>query len=345
LIPYHHLNNYKMSSVFRTSYAPVAASVTQEKLKEILAQRKWRTVDIKISQEDLEENIWFLNDAVVLRQSSEGVPLMTTTAIYGPIKENTTVALTPGEGTGVRVISEGMMGESLVEQLETLERNAEMPKEGNAVTVHSNWVSSKDGGMLPNLDPSANVFGSTGSLYVNELAVVFPVLDVSHPDYEKTLAFYGGKLLKPREPFYLGFKDTLFGMEYDTSLPDYIRNYAMSPIGGGGMFVEHHPFPHIFLPKPTENGQVFCEAKVTLGHKVVNPEHDIPQIIFTTFRIPSDGSAIAIKPSTIHNDSFTNGRLTVFVANTPADTVAFRQTAPFTNIVVKDKESQVKKLS
>jgi hypothetical protein len=45
--------------------------------------------------------------------------------------------------------------------------------------------------MLPNLDPSANVFGSTGSLYVNELAVVFPVLDVNHPDYEKTLAFYG----------------------------------------------------------------------------------------------------------------------------------------------------------
>jgi hypothetical protein len=332
-----------MSSVFRTSYTPVSEPVTKEKLKEILAQRKWQTVDIKISQEDLEENIWFLNDAVVIRQSSEGVPLMTTTAIYGPIKEHTTVALTPGEGTGIKVIREDLMKESLIEQLEALERNAKMPKKGNAVVVHSNWVSSKDGGMLPNLDPSANVFGSTGSLYVNESAVTFPVLDVSHPDYEETLAFYGAKLLKPREPFYMGFEGTLFGMEYDTSLPDYIRNYAMSPIGGGGMFVEHHPFPHIFLPKPTENGQVFCEAKVTLGHKVINPEHDIPQIIFTTFRVPSDGSALVIKPSAIHNDSFTNGRLAVFVANTPADTVAFRQTAPFTNIIVKDNEPKVEK--
>lgn len=332
-----------MSSVFRTSYAPIATSVTQEKLKEILGQRKWQTVDIKISKEDLEENIWFLNDAVVLRPSSEGVPLMTTTAIYGPIKPNTTVALTPGNGTGVSVMLGAPVRESLIEQLEALERNAKKPKEGNAVVVHSNWVSSKDGGMLPNLDPSANVFGTTGSLYVNELAVTFPVMDVSHPDYEETLAFYGAKLLKPKEPFYMGFKDTLFGMEYDTSLPDYIRSYAMSPIGGGGMFVEHHPFPHIFLPKPTENGRVFCEAKVTLGHKVLHPEHNIPQIIFTTFRVPSDGSALAIKPSAIHNDSFTNGRLAVFVANTPADTVAFRQTAPFTNIVVKDNDPKIEK--
>lgn len=47
-----------MSSVFRASYTPVSERVTQEKLKEILGQRKWKTVDIKISQEDLEENIW-----------------------------------------------------------------------------------------------------------------------------------------------------------------------------------------------------------------------------------------------------------------------------------------------
>lgn len=331
-----------MSSVFRTSYAPVPEPVTPEELHKILHQRKWRTVDIKISREDLEKNIWFLNDAVVLRQSSEGVPLMTTTAIYGPIHKGTTVALTPGEGTGVQVIPEKPSQISLVEQLEGLERHAAMPKKGNSVTVHANWVSSKDGGLLPDLDPSANVFGRTGSLYVNETAVVFPVLDVTHPDYEATLAFYGARLLKPKEPFYLGFKDTLFGMEYDTSLPDYIRSYALSPAGGGGMFVEHHPFPHIFMPKPTENGQVFCEAKVTLGHKVLHPEYDIPQIIFTTFRVPADGSALAIKPSAIHNDSFTNGKLTVFVADTPADTVAFRATAPFTNISVKDNDPKIR---
>lgn len=334
-----------MSSVFRTSYTQDPATVTDDKLKEITQQRKWKTVDIKISADDLKENIWFLNDAVVLRNSAEGVPLMTTTAIYGPIKKEDKVALTPGEGTGVTILTKEPTDTPLIEQLEALARNAQTPKAGNAVTVNATWVSGNDGGRLPNLDPSANVFGQTGSLYINELAVVFPVMDPSHTDYEETLAFYGAKLLKPKEPFYMGFKDTLFGMEYDTSLPDYIRNYAMSPIGGGGMFVEHHPFPHIFLPKPNENNEVHCEAKVTLGHKVavINPEKENPRIIFTTFRVPSDGSALVIKPSTIHNDSFTNGKLAVFVANTPADTVAFRQTAPFTNIVVKDNDPKIEK--
>jgi len=324
-----------MSHVFRTSYQEPTKTASDEELEKILSQPKWQTVDIKITHEDLVENIDFLNDAVVLRQGSECVPLMTTTAIYGPIRPSTKVALTPGEGTGVRLIEQNCVEGSLIRQLEDLERQAPEPKKANSITVRANWVSSKDGGTVPNLDSSANVFGSTGSLYVNEKAVVLPVLDVNHPDYHQSLAFYGAKFLKPEEEFCMGFNKILFGVEYNTSLPDYITDYAMSPSGGGGLFVEHHPFPHIFLPRPTENGRVFCEAKVTLGRKVQNPENNIPQIIFTTFRVPSDGSALAIKPSAIHNDSFTNGRLAVFLANTAADTVAFRDTSPFTNISVK----------
>lgn len=323
-----------MSHVFRTSYHEPVKETPEEELEKILEQRKWKTVEIKITHKDLLENIEFLNDAVVLR-SANGVDLMTTTAIYGPIRPSTKVALTPGEGTGVRVVQENCVERSLIKQLDDLKSQAAEPKKGNAINVHANWVSSKDGGMLPNLDPSANVFGSTGSLYVNETAVVLPVLDVNHPDYHQTLAFYGGKLLAPKEEFCMGFNKILFGVEYKTKLPEYITDYAMSPSGGGGMFVEHHPFPHIFLPRPTEGGEV-CEAKVTLGHKVIDPANNIPQIIFTTFRVPSDGSALAIKPSTIHNDSFTNGRLAVFVANTAADTVAFRETSPFKNISVED---------
>ncbi|MDR3679168.1 MAG: hypothetical protein P4L41_04310 [Flavipsychrobacter sp.] len=326
-----------MSHVVRSSYTEPSKRISEEDIKKIRDQRKWQTVAVDITQEDLVENIEFLNDAVVLRQSPEGVPLMTTTAIYGPIRPGTKVALTPGTGTGVRLIEEKCTQQSLIEQLVDLERKASKPKDGNAATLRANWVSSKDGGMVPSLDESANVFGSTGSLYVNEKTVTLPVLDVSHPDYHQTLAFYGAKLLTPNEEFCIGFNQVLFGMEYNTSLPDYIRNYAMSPFGGGGLFVEHHPFPHIFLPRPTKDGQIFCEAKVTLGHKVKDPEDKIPKIIFTTFRIPSDGSALAIKPEAIHNDSFTNGRLAVFVANTAADTVAFRETSPFTNISVKDK--------
>jgi len=326
-----------MSHVIRQSYKESLELISPEEVKKITAQRKWQTVEIKITEQDLVKNIKFLNDAVVLRQSPEGVPLMTTTAIYGPIRPGTKVALTPWEGTGVRVIEENCVQQSLIKKLADLESKAFKPKIGNAVTIRANWVSSKDGGTVQSLDEAANVFGNTGSLYVNEKAVILPVLDVSHPDYHQTLAFYGAKLLMPNEEFCVGFDKILFGMEYNTSLPDYIRNYAMSPFGGGGMFVEHHPFPHIFLPRPTKKGEIFCEAKVTLGHKVKNPKDKIPKVIFTTFRVPSDGSALAIKPSAIHNDSFTNGRLAVFVGNTAADTVAFRETSPFTNISVKDK--------
>lgn len=48
-----------MSSVFRTSYAPDVKPVTEEKLKEILGQRKWQTVEIKISHEDLKDTFVF----------------------------------------------------------------------------------------------------------------------------------------------------------------------------------------------------------------------------------------------------------------------------------------------
>jgi len=326
-----------MSHVIRQSYNEPLKMISPLEIEKIRDQRKWQTVEVKITPQDLQKNIEFLNDAVVLRNSAEGVPLMTTTAIYGPIRPGTKVALTPGKGTGVTLIEENCTEESLIKKLEDLERNASIPKDGNAVTVYANWVSSEEGGMVPSLDSAANVFGNTGSLYVNDKSVVLPVLDVSHPNYHQTLGFYGAKLLAPNEEFCMGFNQVLFGMEYNTSLPDYIRNYAMSPLGGGGLFVEHHPFPHIFLPRPTEGGHVFCEAKVTLGHKVTVARGEPPKIIFTTFRVPSDGSALAIKPSAIHNDSFTNGRLAVFVANTAADTVAFRETSPFTNISVKDK--------
>lgn len=331
-----------MTHVARPLNMQAPGTRDEKDLVKILAQRKWQTVDIRISRADLIHYLDFLDAAVVLRPSPEGVPLMTTTAIYGPIHVGTTVALTPGEGTGVRVIHEPHEGETLIHKLEELQKHAKPLKDGNSITVQANWVSSEDGGILPSLDPSANVFGNTGSLYVNDSAVAFPVLDVDHPDYHQTLAFYGGKLLAPEEKFYMGFHDVLFGMEYNTSLPDYIRNYALSPSGGGGLFVEHHPFPHIFMPRPTDDGQVYCEAKVTLGRQYEPHDPKHPRFTFTTFRVPADGSALAIKPNAIHNDSFTNGRLAVFVADTNSNTVAFRETAPFTNISVKDVVQKIK---
>jgi hypothetical protein len=339
-----------MSSILRTSTDPITA----DDMAFEMSQKKWKTVHYDISPADLKANFRFFNDAVILRSGAEGVPLMTTTGIYGPILPNTTVKLTPGQGNGVTTVSEDSNEITLLEKLKQLQENATEPADVNSNTIYANWVSGKDGGTFPGLSGSANIFGSTGSLFINQQSVEFPVLDLNDPvldpnnhAYAETLAWYGAKLLAPGEPFSLGFDEVLWGMEYDTSLPDYIRSYALHPNGGGGMFVEHHEFPHIFLPKPTAGGQVFCEAKVTLGRKCDTKEGDNgnnlqiqkPQFKFTTFSIPSDGSAIVILPGTIHNDSFTNGKLAVFVAdvsNDRVDTVALRETAPFKNISLKE---------
>lgn len=336
-----------MSSVFRTPASP--APVTDDEMAFQMSQQKWKTVTIGISQEDLKEHFNFFNDAVIIRPSREGVPLMTTSGIYGPIPPNKKVKLTPGEKPGVAIISPADGEITLLKRLQELQDHAAVPDESNATLVAANWISGRNGGNFPGLSGAANIFGSTGSLFIKQQNVTFPVLDVNDPvldpdnhTYADTLAYYGGKLLAPGEEFAVGFDGTLWGMEYDTNLPDYIRNYAMQPFGGGGMFVEHHQFPHIFLPRPTKNGQVFCEAKVTLGRNCTITVKDKagfdvlqPQFRFTTFRIPSNGSAIAILPGTIHNDSFTNGKLAVFVADVTedkVDTVALRETAPFTNI-------------
>lgn len=326
-----------MSHVFRTSYEEPSVAVSEQEMKKKMSQRKWKTVRVAISEQDLKENFTFLNDAVVLRPSREDVPLMTTTAIYGPIRPGTMVALTPGMGTGVLVEPEECRGTTLIEELDELAKITPEPDSGNAVTVNAKWVSSKDGGAIPGLGSASNVFGATGSLFVNQSEVVFPVLDVGHREYDRTLAYYGAKRLRPNESFCMGFDKLLFGMEYDTRLPGYIRDYAMEPFGGGGLFVEHHPFPHIFQPKPDYEGHVFCESKIILGRESAKSKKDKPLFTFTIFRIPADGSAIAIRPGTIHNDSYTNGRQTVFVANTPADTVALRETSPFRNIMLEDQ--------
>jgi len=329
-----------MSHVTRKSYVETNAFVSEDQRTKALKDRKWKTVEIAISKADFDENFKFLNDAVVLRSGREGLPLMTTTGIFGPIRPNTKVALIPGEGTGVVVEAENYSGKSLIDELTELRNTTSAPTGTNASVIYAKWISAVDGGGIPNLDSSSNVFGSTGSLLINQLEVDLPVMDHQHPDYAKTLAYYGAKLLQPKESFFLGFDQLVFGMEYNTFLPDYIRSYAMEPFGGGGLFVEHHPFPHIWQPKPDKDGQVFCESKITLGREIVGPDElkEKPRYHFTTFRVPADGSALAVNANTIHNDSYSNGPQIVFLANTPADTVALRETSPFKNVLLKDLE-------
>lgn len=325
----------------------------------ILNERRWQNVKKKPNNDILERHFGFLNDAVVTRSGAEGIPLMTTTGIYGPILKNQTVRLNQSTASVVEVIPHQLPGkDSLLAELKKLKKRAKIPMENNSVIVQAKWISGKDGGGLPSVGSSSNVFGSTGSLLVNETDIDFPVLDIYHPDFEATLRYYGAKLLKPSEPFYMGFDKPLFGMEYDTRNPGYLQDYVMKSYGGGGLFVEHHPFPHIWFPNPDEAEKEANINRILLGriipknekqNKKINKDENRcleiegdpkkPEYHFTVFRIPSDGHALAVDECSIHNDSFCNGKQVVFLADTLANTVALRETAPFKNIRITEKET------
>lgn len=345
-----------MSSIIRSK--EIAGDTSPSDRKDIMQEPRWQACknDIGISQAVLDEYFDFLNSGVVIRSSAEGIPLMTTTGIFGPIQPDDTIVLKQGFGSGAVVeVQKEPVENALLEELKMLRATHNSIAEDHSVLVNAKWVSGSDGGGLPNVGKSANVFGATGSLLVNESEVVFPVVRPSDSLFDASLAFYGAKLLAPNTPFKMGFDKPLFGMEYDTVLPGYIQDYVMQEWGGGGLFVEHHPFPHIWFPNPRENEKGSNVCRILLGRIVETDEEDmrnviadkvmdccpprapkdqaLPQYHFTVFEIPSDdGHALAVDECCIHNDSFCNGRQVVFLADTDANTVAWRESSAYKNL-------------
>lgn len=66
---------------------------TPEQREKILEQPKWKYCRYQVDPRVLEEHFDFLNQGVVIRGDAQGVPLMTTTGIYGPIHPDDTVTL------------------------------------------------------------------------------------------------------------------------------------------------------------------------------------------------------------------------------------------------------------
>lgn len=331
--------------------------------KKLLKSDKWSYVNIAITKDELDTYFDFLNDAVVLRAGAVGLPLMTTSGIYGPIYPKERVRFNQEAKNVVEKTGKGGKEKSVIEELKHLKKTAKMPSDNRALLVDAKWVSGAEGGALPNVGKSANVFGATGSLFINNPDLNFPVLEPGDKGYHETLAYYGAKILNKGEEFFMGFDKVLFGMEYNTVLPGYITDYVMQEWGGGGLFVETHPFPHIWFPHPTtaeEKATNVC--RILLGRvipakksetKLINkdenkcleiqPDPVTPQYHFTVFKVPTDGAALLVDECTIHNDSFCNGRQVVFVANTHANTVAMRETAAYKNLRVSDWTPPAKK--
>ncbi len=331
---------------------------TPEEQKRILQEPRWQYARKQVDKNTLEQYFDFLNSGVVIRSDAQGIPQMTTNAIFGPIGVHDTVSLQIDLQQTVIYHSHEPVKDKqkhLLYQLKELKKNTRAPEPEHCAIVNAKWISGKDGGGLPGVGKSANVFGATGTLIVNAPFLDFPVVRTDHPHFDKIAAYYGAKLLKPGESFYMGYDKEIFGMEYVTHLPGYIQDYVMEEWGGGGLFVEHHPFPHIWFPNPSPGEEASNICRVLLGRiipengeqlkeqeldylcnenecKLIAGKKDFPEYRFTIFEIPADGHALAVDECTIHNDSFCNGKQVVFISDTNADTVAMRKTSPFKDI-------------
>lgn len=80
------------------------------------------------------------------------------------------------------------------------------------------------------------------------------------------------QLLKPTEEFYMGYDKLCSEWNMTLLYLGYIQDYVMKPYGGGGLFVEHHPFPNIWFPNPTASETSTNLCRILLGRVI--PENE-----------------------------------------------------------------------
>jgi len=185
------------------------------------------------------------------------------------------------------------------------------------ITIKAKWISAHMEQAQAGSD--ASVFGSLGVLEIDASidSITLPYVNALQVPI-KFLQKYGAELIPVEETFQVPPNDipelqTLFMTEYTWS-PGYIQEYVMHPAGGGGLFVETHPFPHVFIPLEKS-----CGGALILGKKETNDT-----ISFTALEIPY-GYAMKIDSYVIHGDSFFTGRYAIALNETDlADSVLIK---------------------
>ncbi len=189
------------------------------------------------------------------------------------------------------------------------------------LTVQATWKNRHQEKAVSGRD--ASVFGALGVLLIpKEMRVVdIPKMDARAVP-ERFLDRYGAKLVPLSKSVELeevddpSLKD-LYLVQYDFDA-DYIEQYVMKKMGGGGLFVETHPFPHVFTPLSKD-----CGGALILGAQ--NPNGTIS---FAAFAIPF-GYTMKVNSNVIHGDSFFVGPYAIALTETElADSVLFRQETP-----------------
>ena len=181
----------------------------------------------------------------------------------------------------------------------------------NHVYVKATWLNSTQA-LKENVHvisgSSGNVFGSMGALLVPDDFKIPTLLATA-----ENVKHYGLELVNAGEVLTVHSEEVdIMMMEYDYT-EIYKKDFLMKEHGGGGIFVEHHNFPHIHIPMEEDCG----------GYIVIGKEIDKGEFHFTAFQIPY-GSALLTPANTIHGDGTLVGKYGLALADSnmiSADTV------------------------
>lgn len=261
----------------------------------------------KLSVEVVRESLRGLQSTMVDRRNpdvSGGKPLMKAAQAHAIFKAGTEINLLAATG-----ISE----DDLPSSKGRIQITA--PRELN---VRATWKNKDEERGLSGRN--ASVFGGLGVLtipsHIREVDIPeMNALAVPRSFLEK----YGAELIPLEQSFTLDAVaepslENLYLVEYQWDA-DYIQDYVMKQGGGGGLFVETHPFPHVFTPLSSE-----CGGALILGVKCPDGSFD-----FAAFEIPF-GYTMKIGSDVIHGDSFFVGPYAIALTETElADSVLLKK--------------------
>ena len=275
--------------------------------------RRWQDVTMWIPFPTLARNLQGIGMALVDRvgvaaTSDPNTALMKSQAVLAVLKPHSEFVFAPGIGSGIANLERGVPRsnsvQSTVGSLHVSQR----------CRVYADW--RPQGTIeLSDVARNANVFGGVGGLLVQG-SLTIPTLRAT--DSAAALAYYGAKTVESGATVALSNKIDLVAIVYEFK-PNYAAEYVFQGrmgerTGGGGLFVERHPFPHVFFPTDANTG-----GALILGKELGNGEFD-----FTAFSIPF-GTALQVEPDVIHGDSFFVGQYGIILAQEESDTVLFRR--------------------
>lgn len=186
------------------------------------------------------------------------------------------------------------------------------------ITIRATWKNKYEERAISGRD--ASVFGGLGVLLIptDIETVTIPKMNARFVPRE-FLNKYGAELIPLEQSFILDAVsepslENLYLIEYQWD-STYIEDYVMKKKGGGGLFVETHPFPHVFTPLSP-----ICSGALILGVKRSEGLYD-----FAAFEIPF-GFTMKIKSNVIHGDSFFVGPYAIALTETElADSVIIKK--------------------